>query len=283
MEDFFNYWDNVMAYWIENGKMPESEAYWSEQNIDLLPELMPAPYLGDPEYCSALILNYNPGAHFDFSKPGELEKFNNCTGHHNQLGNPRSLAGAMSHRYREINRRYFDFSDPTLPQNFTDVKGNTDGPKWWIHRKKWIDALLPVENGNNPFAIELCAWGSNRWGNIKYNKKLLSELKSRLAQVIEEVICRSDLRVGICVGTQWGDHVLKSFGYKDVTSEFTDFKNRGWKPCDDRRNYRILRNDNHTYILNTWKSKGFDMMGVPEEKPFRAFEKDIIEKIKAHK
>lgn len=283
MEDFFNYWDNVMAYWIENGKMPESEAYWSEQNIDLLPELMPAPYLGDPEHCSALILNYNPGAHFDFSQPGELEKFNNCTGHHNQLGNPRSLAGAMSHRYREINRRYFDFSDPTLPQNFKDVKGNTDGPKWWIHRKKWIDALLPVENGNNPFAIELCAWGSNTWGNIKYNKKLLSELKSRLAQIIEEVICRSDLGIGLCVGAQWSWAVLPAFGYKDVTGEVMGLKDykRGWKPLGGTRNYCIMRNDNGTYILNTWKS-GYRNMDVPKPE-FRPVEKDIIEKIKAHK
>ena len=59
-----------------------------------------------------------------------------------------------------------------------------------------------------------------------------------------------------------------------------DYK-RGWKPLGGTRCYCILRNDNGTYILNTWKS-GFGNMDAPKPE-FRPIEKDIIGKIKAHK
>ena len=42
-----------------------------------------------------------------------------------------------------------------------------------------------------------------------------------------------------------------------------------------------MRNDNSTYIINTWKS-GFGNMNVPKPE-YRAIEKDIIEKINAAK
>lgn len=62
MYKFLKYWDEVFDYWMETGKVQSDESHWFMQKTELLPELMPEPYMGDPYNCSVTIMNYNPGA-----------------------------------------------------------------------------------------------------------------------------------------------------------------------------------------------------------------------------
>lgn len=278
MNDFIKYWDDVLAYWVLNGSVPPQESFWDFKKIGLLPELMPEPYLGDPENCSVLILNYNPGApDYDVAS----EEYKQDTAHHSQLDNPDKMVFHYAHNYRERMKNGGYVGRDTDPL-YNSSNLHPAGKKWWSKRLDWIKELIP-ESTKNPFALDLCAWHSHEWANVKYDKELLAELKQRLAPVIEETIQKSDLGIGICIGAAWGSQVLPAFGYQDVTAEImnlTDYR-RGWKPLEGSRSYAILRNSNNTYIINSWKT-GFRNMDVPAPE-YREIEKDMIKRIKVAK
>ncbi len=282
MNDFLKYWDKVLAYWVEYGEIPESESYWDFGKIGLYPELMPEPYLGNPADCSVVLLNYNPGAaDYDLSTEKGREEYRKDSVHHSRLDDPES----MCHHYAR-NYRGRVFAGSYLGRG-VDPKYDTSGlhpagKKWWSKRLDWFKELIP-KSERLPFALELCGWHSNSWENIRYDEMLLNQLKERLDSVIDEAIKSSELGLGFCVGAQWSAKVLPAFGYKDVTAEVLglhDYR-RGWKPLGGQRNYCIMRNDNGTYIINTWLSRGFDMMRVPSEE-FRQVEKKIIGSIRKH-
>ena len=280
MEDFIKYWDEVLGYWVENGNVHPSEEYWDMQKIGLYPELMPEPYIGDPYNCSLLIMNYNPGAHdYDLSTEEGMKDYRKDAVHHSGLDDPQRMCHYYARNYRERVRAGGYLGRGVDPMY--DTSCLTKGGKcWWCKRLDWFKELVP-HSDKLPFAIELCGWHSHEWGGVKFTPELLARLKSLLAPAIEEAIKNSDLGIGICIGTQWSSIVLPAFGYKDVTGEVMGLDNykRGWKPLVGTRSYCILRNDNGTYILNTWKS-GFGNMDVPKPE-FREVEREIIDKIKA--
>lgn len=261
IDGFLDYWDNVLNQWIETGTIPDSESHWINKDIvstkfskSLLPGIMPGPYLGNPLKCSLVILSYNPGSKsYNLESKEGKEKYYEDEEHHSQISNPKKMAYKYAHNPRWR----------TADDAFQNL--HPDGRKWWEKHLVWIKSLVP-ESSNNPFSIELCPWHSYEWQNIKYNKELLNILSSRLSSVIEETIRKSDLGIGLCIGAQWGDKVLPTFGYKDVTAEIMGLDNykRGWKPTPEKyRNFRILRNENGIYIINTWLSKGRNMMRKP--------------------
>ena len=283
MNEFLKYWDEVFAYWVEHGEVPASESYWDFEKIGLYPELMPEPYIGNPADCSVVILNYNPGASdYDLRTPEGIEKYRKDTVHHSRLDDPEAMCHHYARNYRERVFAGYYLGRDVDPLYDTACLSDA-GKKWWSKRLDWFRELVP-ESEKLPFALELCGWHSYSWGGIKYKKDLLRSLKERLAPVIDGAIRASDLGIGLCVGAQWSAKVLPAFGYRDVTAEvmdLTDYR-RGWKPLGGQRNYCIMRNDNGSYIINTWLSQGFNMMRVPSGE-FRPVEKDIIDHIRRHK
>lgn len=282
MEEFLKYWDEVLAYWVENGNVSPAESHWDMQKIGLYPELMPEPYIGNPYSSSLVIMNYNPGApRYDLTTEKGCEDFRADPVHHSGLDNPDRMCYHYARNYRERVAAGGYMGRGVDPMY--DTSGLIDGgKKWWDKRLAWFKELVP-NSDKLPFAIELCGWHSHTWSGIKYTPELLAKLKTLLPSAIEEAIHNSDLGIGLCVGAQWSGIILPSFGYKDVTAEVMGLEHykRGWSPVNDTRRYCILRNDNGTYIINTWKS-GFGNMDVP--KPvFRPIEREIIEKIKALK
>lgn len=282
MKKFLDYWDKVFIHWVQNGNVPPCESHWLQQAIRLYPELMPEPYIGDPYNCSAVIMNYNPGApYYNLSTPKGCAAYKNDPVHHSRLSDPTSMVYHYAGNYRQRVAAGGYLGRCVNPMYNTS--GLTKAGKcWWCKRLDWIKELIPTSN-KLPFAIELCGWHSNTWGGVKYTPVLLAILKNLLAPAIEEAINTSDLGIGLCVGAQWSWTVLPAFGYKDITGAVMGLPNykRGWKPLGGTRSYCILRNGNGTYIINTWKS-GFGNMDVPKPN-FQPIEKDIIKKIKAHK
>lgn len=66
MKKFIEYWDEVIRQWANGDgsleSVPETERLWFDKtNTNLIPEYMPEPYWGNPDKCSAVVLNYNPG------------------------------------------------------------------------------------------------------------------------------------------------------------------------------------------------------------------------------
>lgn len=283
MNDFLKYWDEVFAYWVEHGEVPASESYWDFGKIGLYPELMPEPYIGNPADCSVVILNYNPGASdYDLRTPEGIKKYRKDTVHHSRLDDPEAMCHHYARNYRERVFAGYYLGRDVDPLYDSSCLSDA-GKKWWSKRLDWFRELVP-ESEKLPFALELCGWHSHSWENIKYDDKLLGRLNERLAPVIDGAIKASDLGIGLCVGAQWSAKVLPAFGYRDVTAEVMGLPDyhRGWKPLGGQRNYCIMRNDNGSYIINTWLSQGFNMMRVPSG-DFRPVEKEIICHIKRHK
>ena len=66
MKEFIEYWDEVIRQWAKGDgsvkSVPESERVWFENTkTNLISEYMPEPYGGNPDKCSAVVINYNPG------------------------------------------------------------------------------------------------------------------------------------------------------------------------------------------------------------------------------
>ena len=283
MRNYLEHWDGVLQYWVSNGSVPLSEAYWESQieKIGFFRELMPEPYIGNPYNCSVVIMNYNPGSFEHKTDTEEGQRiYRSDSLHHSRLSDPDSMVYHYARNYRErvaaggyVGRD----SDPMYNNSgLSEV-----GKKWWWKRLDWFKELVP-ESSKPPFAIELCGWHSHEWKNIRFTPELLSELKKILAPAIEEATSYSDLCIGLSVGAQWSRAVLPAFGYKDVTLEVMGLSkyNRGWKPLGGNRSYCIMCNDNGTHIINTWKF-GVANMDVPKSE-FRPIEKEMIEKIKLY-
>ena len=95
-KDFINYWNDVVNIWLKGGKgkcinamrplgkgkecyykdndlrafIEDEQCYWFDEKIlnpHLCPIHLPEPYWGNPEYCSIVIVNYNPGGGTDMS------------------------------------------------------------------------------------------------------------------------------------------------------------------------------------------------------------------------
>lgn len=280
-EGFLEYWDKEMEYWVKHGKMSQQEEkLWKDVNPDICPELMPGPYQGDPENCSIVILNYNPGRPSAYDK--NKDSCNDDPVHHSRLNDPKSMCFHYAHDYRKKMKQ-----GGYLGQGRTDLYDSTgltqEGKCWWCKRLQWFKELL-TDSSKLPFSLELCGWHSKSWHNLpaKKSKEILTTLRHRLSGVIEESISKSELGVGICVGKQWGDLILPAFGYKDVSAEFpTPSGMIGDK--DTERHYRVMRKENvqgnDIYIINTWLSKGYQKMNVPSPK-FRDYERRLIQAIK---
>lgn len=280
MEKYLKYWDKIFRFWVENGSIPPEESYWDKDIIGLLPELMPEPYIGDPYNSSVVIMNYNPGApKYDLESEEGKNAYEKDAVHHSGLNDPSRMCYHYARNYRERVASGGYFSVAINPMN-DDTCLTQDGKCWWCKRLRWFKEIDP-NSTQLPFNIELCGWHSHKWNGIKYTPVLLAKLKDLLAPAIEEAIKHSELGIGIAVGAQWGAVILPAFGYKDVTGAIMDLKDykRGWKPLGGTRNYSILRNDNDTYIINTWKA-GFGNMDVPQPE-FRPIEKEMIKRIKA--
>lgn len=265
IQDFIDYWAWIFKYWLTMRKIPSCDPfsryiYALGNKQGLLDELTPNPYVGNPFKCSAVILNYNPGA--------SQKRLNNLAEdpqHYNQRFDSDKICGHMAHNHWQVMQsgEYFDFGNQKYPEHRA---GQDDGPKWWKGRKEWIDELIPNTN-LNPFGLEICGWHSNSWGGVSYNKDLLQSLKNRLAGVIEESINRSALGIGICVGSQYGV-ILPAFGYNDVSNEVLVSIALTPKDEEKYREYRVFRNQNGTYIINTWLTKGYSMMDVPTSRDY---------------
>ena len=282
MEKFLKHWDDVFKEWHDTGVIPGPEAYWEPfvEKIGLFPELMPEPYMGDPDNCSIVIMNYNPGA-ANYDNEEIKKKYTTDTSHHSRISDPESMVYHYVDNYREQVKKCSYIGPKSDPMY--DCSGlSQEGKCWWCKRLIWIKELVP-NSDKRPFTLELCGWHSVKWKSFKYTPELLDSLKRLLAPAIDEAIKNSDLGIGLCIGAQWSSVVLPHFGYEDVTSEVMDIQGykRGWTPLGGTRRYCIWRNDKGTYIINTGKS-GFKNMDVSKPE-FRPVEKDMIEKINAHR
>lgn len=113
-------------------------------------KVMPEPFLGDPDHCSIVMINLNPG----YTIGDEI---------------------VLSSTYSSV-VCYKGYSEYAKPFPHLDARPHhVAGAKWWNQRKAYLDNLVTLYNGpltasdkdRKPFAIELCPWHSHNWGEAK--------------------------------------------------------------------------------------------------------------------
>lgn len=120
---YIEYRDEAIRQWTESPvpAFTESEKYWIEpsvakhakrpvaESIGLQPELLPNPYWGNPERCSAVILNYNPGGS---DLQGDALRVDHCHHCHVNENNPELMVAAIARDYSADALYVPDFSKP---------------------------------------------------------------------------------------------------------------------------------------------------------------------------
>lgn len=279
MKEFIEYWDKVIRQWAKGNGSKDSviktEKVWFENTkTNLISQYMPEPYGGNPDKCSAVVLNYNPG--------GSDTEYPNAYCHISQVNVKDSMPEVMGKRYSEI---ALDF--PWLkPEDQRPAFMNDDRLNrtidWIENRTKWVDSLLGKSSGSkqglNPFFIDICAWHSKNWKSVKFKSNsrynatpLVDYLKKYILPVLMYAIPKSELGVGLCVGKQFADVILPILGFKAITEPI--------RPNPEKRRYFQAFELDGVKILCTW-SWGSNKRPSDE---YLIAEKELISKIKFHR
>ena len=239
----------------------------------LTPDYLPEPYYGDPDNCSAVVLNINPGS----SSSNEATKLWNNRSFANTL--MYEFSNTFSSKYSDFQKVYSPFAAPNW----------VPGVQWWKdNRNDYIKRVVQLyhthkgtlgKTGTTPFAMELCPLHSNNVQGINFTLKGLRSIYMANVIAPAAIITKtSDIPFGLgfassicnllqkpeCGGFQvvrtWknGLDLVPSSSPKPIPNWPVD-KNGGPK----KRTYQLLRSaafnecaDDHVYFLFTWDQSG---------------------------
>ena len=162
IEKYIRYWDNVVSNWF-CGRIDEKQRLFLDRDELKLNILhMPEPYWGDPENCSIVIANYNPGGGADRNRHTYHNCVNCSESFINQVRNLGYSHVAKPFPIIDKPTETFDIEHPCWWKEY-------GGRKWWLNKMEWLnifETAIPdykKEEGNKPFAIEFCGWHSTNW------------------------------------------------------------------------------------------------------------------------
>ena len=248
--DFINYWNDVVRIWL--GRMPKTcqstlapistnrnnrigeNIYKDSFSVDiedeqmrffqhdklrglLCPAHMPEPYWGDPENCSIVIVDYNPGGGEDMS----LHTYKGTIG--NGQYPPNTMIKYVNDNSYSQLAKDFPIWKKELSKNKTWLGSYGGRDKFWLKKKKWAQHLVNNCVGEGivdvekcpPFAIELCGWHSPNWPNntdvFKNDKDLRNTVSLRFVQPLLKAIENSKSQLAICIGAQFKPSILSTF------------------------------------------------------------------------
>lgn len=285
---YIEYWDEAIRKWADSPApdFVESERYWLEptvakrvkrpvaEAIGLQPELLPNPYWGNPEKCSAVIINYNPGGS---SLSGEALRVDHCHHCHVNDGNPGLMASAIARDYSTAALKVPDFSQAKY--DYWTRREGTAFWNWMRQRNEWVKRMLP-DTTLPPFFLEICGWHSKRWNCHLLPPKVMEEIRLRVAPVLVESILNSEAGVGFAIGATFArqGNILNFFGYDDITTQLTG--NDTIKPIPEmQRWYKVfILPDTGAPIIVTW-SEGSNRQPAAH---FAVFERELVAKTRAY-
>jgi len=190
---------------------------------------LPQPYLGNPNKCSAITLNLNPG------KPNKRRE---------------SSDGELVNELR-LNSSYRKYAH-CFPQLKFDSK-------FWKRQINWINRISDDNLESLPFAIEICHWHSEEWKDLDYNNQgVKKHLEENIFTIIDEAIKNSTVKTVLSVGKTYYN-IFDSLGFKkleDINREvsikkgYLYPKNRKGETLN--RNFSIWKSPNGTHYLNTY-------------------------------
>ena len=182
--EYINKWEVFFSNWVESPEKTFKNNIWSQiykgnSSFALQYDYLPQPFLGDPENCSIITLNLNPGPVHDI----------------------RRFPDGILVKKLIAKKSYFDYA-----RSFPQVKLKNHPNKFWKKQLKWVFRLTGIDynvHGLYPFAIEICPWHSNNWKSPDLDEKLVAEIQMNVFDVIDMVIPYATKKVVISVGKDY--------------------------------------------------------------------------------
>ena len=264
LSGYIQFWDQTIASLFTNS-LPQN--FPMSLGVNIQNNFMPEPFMGDPNNCSFVIVNLNPGAGVCHS----------CFKQQNVSG---TLINKVKTKGYSNAVKDFPYLRDGKTVGLTDWN-DSSGSEWWKSKEKWIKHMLnvcdpsynpsnPIPEGYFPFAMELFAWHTKNWPKA-LNKKMESSgvhgsvVFSDVIGPLYEAIKKSKFKFAFCVGKPIGD----------ITGSFAMFKKlNSIQPLPTKERYYDVYSDGKgCYIVNTWAQGGntypSDAFYKEEEKIFR--------------
>lgn len=197
IQQFKTKWDKFISDWLqspnETFKMDIWSSYNGKENYELLWEYLPQPYLGDPENCSVVTLNLNPGpVNLNPEPESNYRKYPN---------------GKLIEQLKQ-SENYFEYAK-SFPQIHIDIASK----KFWNKQFKWVDSILEINEIKNedrlPFAMEICPWHSKNWANNEL-EELHSHIDNAVFDVVDKVVMNAQVKIVLSVGKSYYDFFEKN-------------------------------------------------------------------------
>ena len=266
MNWFIDYWDDVICQWFSGNIESKQQLFLNETSLKLNPEHMPEPYWGDPENCSIVIANYNPGGGADRNR----HTWRECA------YCPESFINQVKQNgYSNVVRGFPIIDNPNAiydPLNNGVCWWQEYGGRgWWLKKMKWLDEnilkLYPQDNlKKKPFAIEFCAWHSVNWPSnacqsLYHKNKRVGPFINRLfIKALVDAVHNSETKLGVCVGSQFYhlfDAMLKcSICVQHVSSQ---------KTTNSKINLHLFRIDGANILVLWGKGRNRYPNGMQKE------------------
>ena len=251
LDQFIKYWNGVICRWLDNyNDIEEKQRLFfdlkNRKDVDVLKlcqDHMPEPYWGNPQDCSIVIANYNPGGGAD----------NNKHTHREGTAMEKTFISEVLKK-KSYSQVALDFPIINKSENEDCWWEDYGGSNWWLSKKKWLEEyIIPAfKNAENikkkkPFAIEFCGWHSVSWPSractrIYKNEVLKPVIDKYFIDVLTDAVKQSESEFGVCVGAQFY-HMFISKGMRPVKC----YKNTG-SPKYDLHLFEI----NGARILSIW-------------------------------
>ena len=269
LSSYINFWDQTIESLFANSSVKSLPL---NLGIKIQEDYMPEPYMGDPNNCSFVIVNLNPG-----------------TGVCHSCFKQQDINGTLINKAKTLGYSTAVKDYPYLQEGKVVGLDNWDdspGRKWWKSKEWWIKHMLnvcdnsydpkrPIPDGYYPFAMELFAWHTKSWPGALNSKMMKSgifgtEIFNDVIEPLHEAINNSKFKFAFCVGKPIGS-IIGSF---NVFSKINDDPVQPIK--DTQRFYDIYHDGESCYFLNTWAQGGNT---YPSDK-FSEKEKEFVKSFK---
>ena len=206
IQDYFEYCNDLVQDWIDNDAnltvndpfLHNSAILSGKPYFDIMPE----PFLGNPDKCSIVMINLNPG--YTVGDDVKLSRQN------------------TENRFKDNNLK--GYSDFALPFPYlSNPEIHPAGAGWWEGRKEYLDRLVRVYTGKDttlfPFAMELCPWHSNKWDEAKVEMEdtVYDRMIQRAVIPALYAVGNSEAKIAVVVGKA-AIPVIEEAGFKLIQS-----------------------------------------------------------------
>lgn len=213
IQDYFQYCDQLELDWREQVSAIKTNDPFLSRSTVLAGkpyfDVMPEPFLGDPDNCSIVMINLNPGYTAEDKDDGVKAD--------EDVLSRKAAATLCKNGYSSYAKPFPHLDDnPPHPSGAEWWKGRTDYLNRLVYQYKDIpaDTIKP-----RPFAIELCPWHSHKWEEAKIviDSVIYSQMQKRTLAPAFYAIRHSMVDFALAVGAA-AIPVLEQNGFKLVQS-----------------------------------------------------------------